>query len=105
MAYSTQAAFAELYVVDAVKADTTDDVIDLYNPTPSQGAELPCPAALEFMADVHEVKGKEGVAEAVRVCHFLTRRLTLLPYSPVPLFDSFGVHSHTRTTLFGKGTC
>ena len=105
MPYSTQAAFAELYVVDAVKAGTNDDVIDLDNPPPSQGAELPCPAALEFMADVHEAKGKEGVAEAVRVCRFLTRRLTLLPYSPMPLFDSCGVRSHTHTTLFGKGTC
>jgi len=67
MPYSTEATFAELYVVDAVKADTTDDVIDLDNPPPSQGAELPCPAALEFMADVHEAKGKEGAAEAVRL--------------------------------------
>lgn len=97
MPYSTQAAFAELYVVDAVKAGTDDDVIDLDNPTPSQGAELPCPAALEFMADIHEAKGKEGVAEAVRVSHFLTRRLTLLPYSPMPLLTVVEfARTHTR---------
>ncbi|KAH9996714.1 protein prenylyltransferase [Russula compacta] len=65
MPYSTQVAFAELYVVDAVKPGT-DDVLDLENPSPSEGAELPCPAAIEFMADVHEARGKEGVSEAVQ---------------------------------------
>ena len=96
MPYSTQAAFAELYVVDAVKA-RADDVLDLENPPPSQGAKLPCPAALEFMADVHEAMGKEGVAEAVKVCHFLTRRLTLLPYSPIPLLTVVEfARTHTR---------
>ena len=49
-----------------------DDVLDLENPPPSRGAELPCPAALEFLADVHEAKGKEGVPEAVKVCHIPT---------------------------------
>jgi protein farnesyltransferase/geranylgeranyltransferase type-1 subunit alpha len=72
MPYSTQAAFAELYVVEAVEAGT-GDVVDLENPPPSQGAELPCPAALEFMADIHEARGKEGVPEAVKVCPFVTR--------------------------------
>jgi len=65
MPYSTQAAFAELYVVETVEAGT-GDVVDLENPPPSQGAELPCPAALEFMADIHEARGKEGVPEAVK---------------------------------------
>jgi hypothetical protein len=73
MPYATQAAFAELYVVDAVDAGIDDDVLDLENPPPSRGAELPCAAALEFMADVHEAKGKEGVPEAVKVCHILTQ--------------------------------
>lgn len=103
MPYSTQATFAGLYVVDAVKAGN-EDVLDLENPPPSQGAELPCPAALEFMADVHEAKGKEGVAEAVKVGHFLTCRLTLSPYSPMLTFDSCGVCLPTHTIPFGKGT-
>jgi protein farnesyltransferase/geranylgeranyltransferase type-1 subunit alpha len=64
--YSTQAAFVELYVVDAVDADA-DRVLDLENPPPSQGAQLPCLAAIEFMADVHEARGKEGISEAVKV--------------------------------------
>jgi protein farnesyltransferase/geranylgeranyltransferase type-1 subunit alpha len=66
MPYSTQAAFAELYVVDAIEAGT-DDVLDLENPPPSDGAELPCVAAIEFVADVHEARGKDGVSEAVKV--------------------------------------
>jgi len=65
MSYATQADFAELYAVDAVQPGA-DDVLDLENPPPSKGAELPCSAAIEFMADVHEAKGKEGVSEAVK---------------------------------------
>jgi protein farnesyltransferase/geranylgeranyltransferase type-1 subunit alpha len=65
--YATQGDFAELYAVDAVQPGV-DDVLDLENPPPSKGAELPCSAAIEFMADVHEAKGKEGVSEAVKVC-------------------------------------
>jgi len=70
MPYSTQAAFAELYVVDAVDEDT-DRVVDLENPWPSKGAQLPCSAAIEFMADVHEARGKEGITEAVKLWHSL----------------------------------
>ena len=56
----------ELYVVDEADADA-DRVLDLENPPPSQGAQLPCPAAIEFLADVHEARGKEGISEAVKV--------------------------------------
>lgn len=41
---------------------TVDDIVDLDNPLPSKGAELPVPAAIEFMADIWE---KEGTMEAV----------------------------------------
>lgn len=58
----------EPYVADAGDADP-DRVLDLENPPPSQGAQLPCPAAIEFLADVHEAKGKEGISEAVEVRH------------------------------------
>ena len=64
--YSTQTDFVELYVVDAVD-DGVDRVLDLENPPPSEGAQLPCSTAIEFMADVHEANGKEGIAEAVKV--------------------------------------
>jgi protein farnesyltransferase/geranylgeranyltransferase type-1 subunit alpha len=66
LSYSTQAAFANQYIVDAAEAGT-DDVFDLENPPPSRGAELPCAAAIEFMADVHEANGKEGISKAVEV--------------------------------------
>ncbi len=75
MAYSTQAAFVELYVdeLDELDDEDADRVVDLENPPPSEGAQLPCPAAIEFMADVHEARGKEGISEAVKVRPFLTR--------------------------------
>ncbi|KAH9963002.1 hypothetical protein BC827DRAFT_1369967 [Russula dissimulans] len=66
MPFSTQADFVELYVVDAVEEGTDDDVLDLENPPPSKGAELPCVAAIEFVADIHEARGKDGVPEAVK---------------------------------------
>jgi hypothetical protein len=95
MPYSTQATFVELYVVDAAD-EGVDQVLDLENPPPSEGAQLPCPAAIEFMADVHEARGKEGITEAVKVRPFLM----FVPYSPmlcVFIAISSGVPSLTRT--------
>ncbi len=54
------------YIVDTVDP-RCNDVLDLENPCPSEGAELPCAAAIEFMADVHEAAGKEGISKAVEV--------------------------------------
>ena len=49
------------------------------------------------MADVHEAKGKEGLAEAVKVCHFLPYRLTLSPYSRMPFLTVVELaRAHTR---------
>ena len=101
--YSTQAAFAKQYIVDAVGAGA-DDVLDLENPPPSEGAELPCAAAIEFMADVHEASGKEGIPKAVEVRNAdgnqscWTAPLKLLP------FVSYGDHLPTHTIQSGKGT-
>jgi hypothetical protein len=95
MPYSTQDAFVEQYVVDAVDEDV-DRVLDLDNPPPSEGAHLPCAAAIEFMADIHEARGKEGITEAVTVRPFLM----FVPYSPVScvvIAISSGVPSLTRT--------
>ncbi|TEB34055.1 protein prenylyltransferase [Coprinellus micaceus] len=45
-----------------------DEIIDPENPRPSPGAQLPCPAALEFLADVYEKEGeREGVLKAVEI--------------------------------------
>lgn len=44
-----------------------DDVVDLDNPPPSSGAELPAAPALEFLADIYEKEGGEKVGKAVEV--------------------------------------
>ncbi|KAH9006558.1 protein prenylyltransferase [Lactarius hatsudake] len=64
--YSTQAIFARQYIVDTVDP-RGNDILDLENPPPSEGAELPCAAAMEFMADVHEASGNGGISEAVEL--------------------------------------
>jgi protein farnesyltransferase/geranylgeranyltransferase type-1 subunit alpha len=64
--YSTQAPFVRQYIVDTVEPRGSD-ILDLENPPPSEGAELPCSAAIEFMADVHEASGKDGISKAVEV--------------------------------------
>lgn len=95
MPYSTQTAFVELYVVDGVdEAVDVDSVLDLENPPPCEGAQLPCPASLEFMADVHEARGEEGITEAVKVRPFLIQADVCPIQSRV---ISSGVPSLTRT--------
>ena len=49
------------------EAINDDAVVDLENPRPSPGADLPCPAAIEFLADVHEAVGGDEVQEAIKV--------------------------------------
>ena len=42
------------------------NVVDLENPPPAEGAELPVPAVIEFMADIWEKEGtKEGTKEGL----------------------------------------
>ena len=43
------------------------DIVDLDNPPPSKQAELPCTAAIEFLADVYEQEGKGSVTKATEV--------------------------------------
>lgn len=44
------------------------DIVDLENPPPCEAAELPVPAAIEFMADIWEKEGtKEGLDKAFEV--------------------------------------
>lgn len=44
-----------------------DSVVDLENPRPSPGADLPCPAAIELLADVHEEAGGDDIPKAIKV--------------------------------------
>jgi hypothetical protein len=93
--YSTQAAFAKQYIVDTVEAES-EDVLDLENPPPSKGADLPCAAAIEFMADVHEANGKEGVSKAVEVRNH-DRNGTVGPHHQSPFGSAVAViGTHTR---------
>ena len=57
----------------SIKMSSVDSVLDLGNPPSCEGAQLPCPPALEFMADVHEARGKEGITEAVKVRPYLVQ--------------------------------
>lgn len=43
------------------------DVIDLENPTPLKDSQLPCPAAIEFLADIYEVEGGNSLSKANEV--------------------------------------
>lgn len=76
------------------------DIVDLENPPPSEGADLPAVEAMEFLADILEEKGSESdVARAVEV------RLCLMLYIYVfwsHLFCRSGSHSPLNMTLFAK---
>jgi len=63
--YSTLAPFVQPYTVS--HPDILDDLVDLENPPPSRGAQLPCPAAIEFLADVYEKEGGDSVLKATEV--------------------------------------
>lgn len=43
------------------------DIVDLEDPLPSPGAQLPCTAAIEFLADICEASGGEGLMKAIEV--------------------------------------
>ncbi|KAG6336999.1 hypothetical protein ID866_2100 [Astraeus odoratus] len=45
--------------------DTSTDIMDLDDPLPSQDAQLPCTAAIEFMADIHERLGGDSLRVAI----------------------------------------
>ncbi|KAI0049176.1 protein prenylyltransferase [Auriscalpium vulgare] len=64
--YSTQADFTKLYVVSSI-ALNEESVVDLENPRPSKGAQLPSAAAIEFLADVYEAEGESGLSKAVEL--------------------------------------
>ncbi|KAF7318858.1 hypothetical protein HMN09_00221300 [Mycena chlorophos] len=55
--------FVKLYTVP--RAEDSRDIVDVDNPPPGSGAELPCVAALEFLADIHEAEGRIDDAAAL----------------------------------------
>ncbi|KAH9932904.1 protein prenylyltransferase [Fomitopsis serialis] len=57
--------FVQLYTVSS--ASPASDVLDLDNPAPTEGAELPCVNALEFLADIYEEEGGQQISQAVEI--------------------------------------
>ena len=64
--YSDLKSFVEPYTTASLTS-SGEDVVDLENPLPSKGAQLPCPAAIEFLADIYEAEGATGLDKAVPV--------------------------------------
>ena len=66
---------------------TSVDIVDLENPPPTKGANLPCPAAIEFLADVYEQEKNTLEAIEVRRRFLLRYRLFLLILSMIIVVD------------------
>lgn len=65
--YSRVEDFVRPYAATTPDSSTTD-LVDLENPPPPRGAQLPCPAAIEFLADIHEKEGgKEQILQATEL--------------------------------------
>ena len=63
--FSSIKDFIILYTMILSQSPSDRNVVDLENPPPSEGAELPVPAAIEFMADIWEKEEtKEGLDKA-----------------------------------------
>ncbi|EPQ52327.1 protein prenylyltransferase [Gloeophyllum trabeum ATCC 11539] len=66
--YSSLTSFVQPYTVPRAEDAEAEDVLDLEDPLPSKGAELPCVGAIEFLADVYEQEGSgEGVRKATEL--------------------------------------
>ncbi|KAI0754383.1 protein prenylyltransferase [Daedaleopsis nitida] len=66
--FASVSSFVEPYTAEQPPQRGMDeDVVDLDNPLPSEGAELPCVAALEFMADIYEKQGADAIGKAVKI--------------------------------------
>lgn len=67
MSYSTLQLFVQPYSIPHSPGETVADVIDLENPPPWKDSQLPCPAAIEFLADIYEVEGGNSLSKANEV--------------------------------------
>ncbi|KAH8108791.1 farnesyltransferase [Phellopilus nigrolimitatus] len=63
--FASLTEFVLPFTASPPSTSSEDSVIDLENPKPSAGADLPCPAAIEFLADVNEAAGGDDIAKAV----------------------------------------
>jgi hypothetical protein len=56
-------------------------MVDLENPPPPKGAELPCVQAIEFLADIYEQAGdKDNILKAVEVTYRSLRHVIAADY-------------------------
>jgi protein farnesyltransferase/geranylgeranyltransferase type-1 subunit alpha len=90
----TQAPFASLrdfvvpYTMPHFPTSPSSSVLDLENPLPSSTSELPCPAALEFLAEILEQEPHgEGIKNAVLV----RTKIYTFPYLGLSNFAVFAV--------------
>lgn len=69
MPYSTVQSFVTPYSIPHPEQHeaTPGDVVDLEDPLPSSGAQLPCVAAIEFLADIYEANGGDNLMKATEV--------------------------------------
>jgi len=65
--YSTLQLFVQPYSVPRSPDEAVAEVVDLENPPPSKGSQLPCPAAIEFLADIYESEGGNGLLKATEL--------------------------------------
>ncbi|EJC98263.1 farnesyltransferase [Fomitiporia mediterranea MF3/22] len=67
--FSLLTGFVLPYTVSVQSSDGREDekILDLENPRPSPGADLPCPAAIEFLADIYEASGGEEISKAIEL--------------------------------------
>jgi protein farnesyltransferase/geranylgeranyltransferase type-1 subunit alpha len=65
--YSELQAFVTPYSLPQPPFGTPPEVVDLENPLPSKEAQLPCVAAIEFMADIYEAAGDDDLMRAAEV--------------------------------------
>lgn len=67
--YATLRSFVTPYTVPHPEQHEapSPDVIDLEDPLPSPGAQLPCVAAIEFLADIYEATGGDDLMKAIEV--------------------------------------
>jgi protein farnesyltransferase/geranylgeranyltransferase type-1 subunit alpha len=65
--------FVQMYAVAREPGPSSFDETDLENPPPSELAKLPCPGAIEFLAEIYETEAAT-LEKATRVGVYMTVR-------------------------------
>lgn len=94
--YSTQLIFVQPYTVPR-DDNVVPEIVDLENPLPSKGAQLPCNGAVEFLADIYEAEGGDSLTKATEVRGGCYRSL-----ASTDGVCSSGNHWQTTLTRCGK---